>query len=71
MLYKALMQGGYCLGQNECPYVLMDPVLCELWQEIQLGLYENIKINISNFYFSKHFVDWIHPLAQFTRPPVP
>ena len=30
-------QGGYCLGQNECPYVLMDPVLCSLWQEIQLG----------------------------------
>ena len=51
MLFKALMQGGYCLGQNECPYVLMDPVLCELWQEIQLGLYEYTKIKISNLIF--------------------
>ena len=30
-------KGGFCLKTDECPYVLMDPVLCSLWEEIQLG----------------------------------
>ena len=32
-------KGGFCLKSNECPYVLMDPVLCSLWEEIQLGIF--------------------------------